>query len=358
MKRADSFIRHLLVNNQRGIALMMVVWILVLLTALGTEFALSIKTEVNATMNYKEDFESYYLAKAGINLAMAEILKKVDYHAFSEETGFIFGSKPEKEGEEGVDQNSEEKTNKVEPLTNKVSIDEETESESESVIEPVVREDIPLGNGTITYSIKDENSKININTASRSVLVKALTASGLEIGELRDTIADSILDWIDPDSKHRLNGAETFYYKTQSTSYKAKNGPLDSVEELIKVRGVTEEILYGSEQTENVDPESAQYLGLVNYFTTQNIGNFNPNTAEPEMLEMFYSEQQIQEINEAIAEKGYYNNIKSTHFRIVSTGKLNDSKTRHTITAIIEKLGAGEKATLLIRYWNDNLIES
>ena len=56
-------------NNEKGIALILVLWIMVLLIALGTEFALSMKTEVNTTRNFKEDAEAYYLAKAGMSLA-------------------------------------------------------------------------------------------------------------------------------------------------------------------------------------------------------------------------------------------------------------------------------------------------
>ena len=78
-------------NNQNGIALMIVLWVLVLLAALATEFAFSMRTEVNTTRNYKEDVESYYLAKAGIQLAFAELLKKARFHSIHPEHGFIAG---------------------------------------------------------------------------------------------------------------------------------------------------------------------------------------------------------------------------------------------------------------------------
>jgi type II secretory pathway component PulK len=45
-------------NNESGIALILVLWVMVLLIALSTEFALSMKTEVNTTRNFKEDAES------------------------------------------------------------------------------------------------------------------------------------------------------------------------------------------------------------------------------------------------------------------------------------------------------------
>ena len=81
MKRLNS--------NQNGIALMIVLWVLVLLIALATEFAFSMKMEVNTTRNYKEDTESYYLAKAGLNLALAELLKTARFHSIHEEYGWI-----------------------------------------------------------------------------------------------------------------------------------------------------------------------------------------------------------------------------------------------------------------------------
>ena len=68
-------------NNEKGIALMAVLWVLVILIALATEFAFSMKMEVNTTRNHKEDMESYYLSKAGFNLALAEIYPKAFFHS-------------------------------------------------------------------------------------------------------------------------------------------------------------------------------------------------------------------------------------------------------------------------------------
>ncbi|MFQ5443668.1 MAG: general secretion pathway protein GspK, partial [Nitrospinales bacterium] len=177
-------------NNEQGIALMIVLWILVLLTALATEFAYSMRTETNTTRNYKEDVESYYLAKAGINLAMAEILQEARFHSINDTQGFMVGK----------------------PLESEVKASEE-EEEEEAAFYIVNRTDIPLGSGTVSYQISDENGKINLNTADRGMLIKVLRASGMEIGEERDIIADSILDWIDKDDNHRLNGAENSYYE-------------------------------------------------------------------------------------------------------------------------------------------------
>jgi len=214
-----------------------------------------------------------------------------------------------------------------------------------------------LGKGFIHYSIHDENGKININTASRDVLVKALAANGLPLGSDRDTIVDSILDWIDKDDRHRVNGAESEYYEALSPAYSAKNGPLDSLEEILKIRGVTPGLYYGSEEYKPEETSGTENApGLARIFTALGVTQFNPNTAERAVLEIMYPENQVDEILEKKSERGWYNQSKSTHFKIEATGTFEHSPTQHTIVTIIEKQEAGDQATLLTRYWNDNYI--
>jgi len=213
---------------------------------------------------------------------------------------------------------------------------------------------IPFGNGEITYTITDENGKIAINTASRGVLLKVVKYAGIELGEERDIIVDSILDWIDQDSNHRINGAEEEYYKNKGLPYTAKNGRIETLTELLKVRGMTEEIFFGSQGNENGEKK---YTGLEKILTVYDASPVNPNTASPEVLAVLFEETQVQAILKARKEKGYYNNTTSTHFRINSTGSFSDGGTRHTISVILEKPKAGKSSGLLTHYWNDNFIE-
>lgn len=335
-------------RNQKGIALMLVLWIMVLLSALATEFAYSMRTEIATMQNYKEDVESYYLAKAGVNLALAELFQPARFHSIHKEHGFIVGKPRESTIEAGAATPEQPPEEALDPAL-------ETEDETQA-FDIVERRDIPLGNGTIHYKITDENGKVNINTASRELLIKVLTVSGLEIGEERDVIADSILDWIDRDDTHKLNGAENNYYHSQFPSYSAKNGFFDSVDELLKVRGVDQEIFYGTPEEERRD-DFPFYLGLEKFFTVQDIKIFNPNTADPEVLPVFYPPDEIEKILAAREERGFYSNTLSTHFLIESTGQINDSQTTHTIVTIVKKFGLLNDATLLPLYWNDNVVE-
>src|SRR5204862_3510059 len=70
-----------------------------------------------------------------------------------------------------------------------------------------------------------------------------------------DEIADSIITWVRTESENarspRPNGADSSYYAALSPPYRAKNGPLDSVEELLLVRGVTPQLLFGTDYNRN-----------------------------------------------------------------------------------------------------------
>jgi type II secretory pathway pseudopilin PulG len=71
-----------------------------------------------------------------------------------------------------------------------------------------------------------------------------------------EAVADAILDWLDEDDEAREFGAESAYYATLEPPYAPKNGPLDTVEELLRVRGVTPEMLFGTDANRNgqIDP--------------------------------------------------------------------------------------------------------
>ena len=336
-------------DNQRGIALMAVLWVLVLLIALATEFAFSMKMEVNTTRNYKEDTESYYLSKAGLNMAMAELFKEARFHSIHPEHGWITGNTitasavNESTTSAGQEDPDPEESQGQEGLG---------EEETFQDFDIVNRTDIKLENGSITYTIRDENGKISVNSASKNTLDKLLQFSGVEDKIERSTISDSILDWIDTDKNHRLNGAEDDYYRKQNPPYYAKNGPIETIDELLKIRGMTEEILYGSEESDDEDKKT----GIANHLTIYEISTVNPNTASEEVLNILFEAEQANKILVNRNIKGFHSNTLSNFFHITSTGKIAGSRTEHTVKAIVEKSISGKKAQMTIHYWNDNVL--
>jgi DNA uptake protein ComE-like DNA-binding protein len=107
--------------------------------------------------------------------------------------------------------------------------------------------------GVLAMGVDDEGGKINVNTASRETLLKlpGMTAD----------VAEAIIDWRDPDENPGANGAESAAYQ----AYRCKNGPFESLEELLLVRGVTPELFYGSDANRNgvIDPEENGSSGVI-----------------------------------------------------------------------------------------------
>ncbi len=100
--------------------------------------------------------------------------------------------------------------------------------------------------------ISDESAKLNINALilldpTGQVLYEAL----MKLPNMTEEIADAIVDWVDSDDSERPAGAESGYYSGQPTPYLAKNGPLNSVEELLLVAGVTPPLLFGNDRNRN-----------------------------------------------------------------------------------------------------------
>lgn len=154
------------------------------------------------------------------------------------------------------------------------------------------------GNGGVRYGLQDESGKINLNTlmmieqqarelADQGILLPVLDFEdsdlfddeeddlfGLEnyarnlllgLPGMTVEVADAILDWLDEDDEPREFGAEIEHYSSLTPAYAPKNGPLETVEELLLVRGVTPELLFGGDINRNgqVDAhESTMTAGL------------------------------------------------------------------------------------------------
>ncbi|MBI3322556.1 MAG: general secretion pathway protein GspK [Candidatus Omnitrophica bacterium] len=138
-----------------------------------------------------------------------------------------------------------------------------------------------VGNGSFTvegYGLQDEERKISLETAPPEVLDGLLAATGALEAD-REVIVDSILDWRDKDQEKRPYGAENFHYQGLHPAYDCKDGPFESAEELLFVRGMTPEL----------------FSAISPYVTAHGSGRVNVNTAGPEVLRALgFTEQGIQ----------------------------------------------------------------
>src|SRR5512145_1718052 len=203
--------------GEKGIALIIVLWIMMLLIVMTLAFSVMVRTEVFSTIAFKEQMENKYLAEAGLQKAMMEIIYR--------------------------------SANKYQPVYN-----------DERDISPVdgTFRDGRLDDGYYRFAMTDESGKINVNLltdASGIILNNLLVNLGAEKNQA-DTIVDSILDWKDGDDLHRLHGAENDYYLSLNNPYRAKDAYFDNLEELLLVKGMTRDILYGTDEKKSL----IQYL--------------------------------------------------------------------------------------------------
>ncbi len=220
-------------NSQNGIALMMVIWVLAILMVIVLSFSFMARTETLSTLTFKEGIEEKFLAEAGIERAIMEI----HYRALYKNQTVIL------EGKEVW------KTDGT-PYTNQI------------------------GDGYYTVSITDESGKIDINKVSDSVLRNFFINYGISPEEA-DSLVDCIMDWKDRDDLYRLNGAESDYYMSLPKPYRAKDAPFDTLEELLLVKGMNYDILYGNKEKK----------GIINFLTVHSKTNrININAAPFEVL--------------------------------------------------------------------------
>lgn len=218
-------------SNDHGVALVVVLWIFIFLFVMAFEFSSSVREEAGAAHRFAEEAEGYYLAVAGFEKALYSLVRQFSTQgqpAASQLSGLADGS---------------------------------------------WRED-SLETGLYRVRLVDEAGKINLNRVDEATLQRIFTNLGIDESR-RGILVDSILDWRDEDDLHRTNGAESDYYLSLSPPYSARNGPFDTVEELLWVRGVTPELFFGG------DGE----VGLRDIFTVDSpIDRINLRTASAEVI--------------------------------------------------------------------------
>lgn len=221
----------------RGIALLMVLWVLTILTVIVFSLSYMTRAEIHASLTFKEWTAKKFLAEAGIERGIMEIF----YRMQNLNAAPLDGSE----------------VWKMDGTPYKVDTD----------------------NGRFVVGIIDESGKININTlndTSGIILKNLLMNSGVQ-EEIADTIVDSTLDWKDNTGGdlHRLHGAGDGYYMSLPTPYKPRHDNFETLEELLLVKGVTPEMLYGD----------VKKKGLMNFLTVNSgAAAINLNAAAREVL--------------------------------------------------------------------------
>jgi len=202
-------------RRNRGMALLLVLVIIALLTSLLTDLAFSTMVDMRLTETFRDSTRAYYLAKGGINAG--RMILKADHNNYD-------------------------------------SLDE---TWSKGVI------NYPVGEGSVTVLIEDQDGKLAVNglvsgNNPQSIMVdrfyRLLEEMDLEKVADPAEMTAALIDWLDSGDDPYLAihtdgqnlpvvGAEDNYYQTLKPAYHCKNGPIETLEELTLVRGFTPEIV-------------------------------------------------------------------------------------------------------------------
>jgi len=181
--------------RQRGIALVVVIWALVLLATIAMAVVAAHRTESALSENLLTSLQGQALGEAGIYYAIAKVIEFEghDVEQWGADAGPRYWSFAGKD---------------------------------------------------LRITVAGESGRIDLNAAPPELLMRLLEAVG--VGELEaEALVDAIQDWRDADSDTHLNGAEDPDYEAAGRLYGAKDGTFSSVQELRQVLGVTPE-LYNS----------------------------------------------------------------------------------------------------------------
>jgi general secretion pathway protein K len=318
-------------RSQRGVAMVIVMWVILVLSLLIAGFAFTMHVEMQVASFSRKQLKAQMLARGGFEVARMQL---------------ILAATKRREPYDGL--NQDWATNET------LFVDHE------------------LGEGKYNVKVADEERKLPINSLDENQLKHLVTLTGIDPLD-GDVIVDSIQDWREKNDLHRLNGADNEYYNSLSPPYNAKHAPLDRVEELLLVRGVTREYFVGTPGT----PDDPGVPGLKDLLTTTTSGHVNVNTASSLVLQILLGvdESRLQtaltirdgpdgipgtDDDQPFSNTGLFGTmpgaqhveelaVTSEFFRITSTGEVGGAK--RTITAIVHRQPGSSNVDIVM--WNE-----
>jgi general secretion pathway protein K len=175
-------------GNERGLALIAVLWVTMLLAVIAASFTSSVRTEGQLARNMVENARAEALADGAVHRAVLGLL------ALDPKQAWRADGTPYR---------------------------------------------LSYGEGDVTIRIYDEDAKIDLNAAPRELLEGLLLVVGVEPTEA-ETLADRIVDYRDEDDEAEPNGAEDPDYEEAGRATGAIDRPLATEAELLGLLGMSE----------------------------------------------------------------------------------------------------------------------
>ena len=233
-------------KDSGGVALILTVLIISIIVTVTLEFNTAMRSELYGAVNLRDGLKLGCVARSGFDYALAVLF------------------------EDGL--NTDRPFDSLrEPWADSKALSENSSSLFED--------------GGFEVQIRDMTGRIQIgalvnqkgeyNADQKDLLTRFLSLDmfGLDDEEVGNLV-DAIKDWIDRDDEVTKFGAENAYYQTLEKPYLCRNAPLESLEELLLIRGMSKELFYGT----------GERPGIAYYLTVCGDGKVNINTADPVVL--------------------------------------------------------------------------
>ena len=246
-------------RSREGAALLVSLWVLIILSLIVGSFAFEIQLEAMLVSYKRKKFRAEMMALSGIEYASAILsqqaqAKELEIEDMAEDPdGFMQAALYV---QRGLSTTSE----------------------------------IELGDGSFSVTMQSAEAGRNVNLLTRDEWLGILEMANMPSTEW-DAMIDCLEDWVDEGDLHKLNGAESDDPFYQERGYPVKNGPLDSIEELLLIKGWGEDILYGTDENEEGDA----IFGIAELLTVWGDGKVNLNTASTDVL-LSYAEYEDWEL--------------------------------------------------------------
>ena len=267
-------------KNQRGMALIMVMIALIILTAMTSDFMEGNKVYLQTAVSHRDAVKAEYLARSGVNLSRL-LLSVQSLPMFKKALNFPFWQFADMI---------------LEPFTTHQGDGSLAEEALGFSLEDAEGLGLPEGE-EFTLNIVDEESKLNLNLGAHptSPLRMLVFNSMLAMMEPemynsifegddyrsdvdREQVICEIFDWADPDEDACAGGlGEEAYYSMTEPKYERKNAPFDSLQELHFVHGIGDDFWSAFVEPDPLDPSTRT-------FTIWGTGKVNVNTAATSTL--------------------------------------------------------------------------
>ncbi len=260
--------QSILNTAKEGAALIVALWTLVILSLIVGSFAFEVNLEGMLVSHKRKKFHAEMMALSGVEYARAILdkqqeAKELEIEDMDEDKdGFMQAALHTKRG-----------------LSTSSSIEFEN-------------------GGKFTVTVESAEAGRNINLLTRQQWLEILEMANVPSTDW-DEMIDCLEDWIDEGDLHGLNGAESDDPFYEEQGYPVKNGPLDSIEELLLIKSWGPDILYGRP----ADDENDEIFGIADILTVWGDGKVNLNTATADVLLSYseYEDWELESVMEARA---------------------------------------------------------